>query len=263
MSIEPAPGERAMASLRSLTPARVGLGRRGTSLPTDALLRLRTDQIQAAASVRAPLDVDALVAQVRQTGAEVLVVNTLAADREDYLKHPDRGRTLAADSREQLHRLATDPAWDVVFVISEGLSTEAAQTHAAGLLAATREALFTRDPDLRIAPVVIAPRARVGLLNDVGAAIGARIAVILLGERPGLSSSDGLSAYLEFGPREDLTDADRNCISNIRPGGLDQRQAAANLASLVLASSSSELSGVGLKVEFAARPAVGVTPRSV
>ena len=256
MTIEPADDESAWSRLSALTHARVGLGREGSSLPTAALLKLRSDQIQAAASVHAPFDTAMVVAQLREAGIGALTADTLAVDREDYLRHPDHGRTLTDDSRAELRSQAASPPWDVTFIVSDGLSTQAAQSHAAEAIIATRQALMAQDQQIQIAPVVVVPLARVGLLNDAGAAMGARVAVILLGERPGLSGADSLSAYLEFDPRAGLTDADRNCISNIRPKGLDVKQAASNLAALITESRAQEISGVDLKVEFGTNAAI-------
>lgn len=237
------------AALASLTHARVGLGRRGSSLPTDALLRLRSDQIHAAASVHAPFDAAGMVEVLRAAGVEAVLVRTTAEDREAFLTHPGRGRTLSDDSRDGLCAMAVEPAWDVLLIISDGLSTEAVMSHALPVAINVIEQL--RQQGLSVAPVVVAASARVGLLNDAGAAIGARAAAILLGERPGLSSADSLGAYLEVNPHAGLTDADRNCISNIRPGGLDPVQAAENLTTLICEALRQEVSGTGLKIEYA------------
>lgn len=231
------------SQLQGLTHARVGLGRSGTSLPTEQLLRLRADQITASASVHAQFDLGSMREQL--LGVDVLEVSTLATDRGDYLRHPDHGRTLSQESRDLLRAHADD--WDVAFILSDGLSTEAAQRNAVPTLRATLDAL---GPQMRIAPIVLAPFARVGLLNDAGAALGARCAVILLGERPGLSAADSLGAYLEHDPRPGATDADRNCISNIRRRGLDPQRAGAKLAWLITQSLAIGRSGTTLKAEY-------------
>lgn len=235
--------------LRAATHARVGLGRSGSSMPTQALLQLRADQLHAAAAVHAPFDIDLMTSALRDHGLAYTTVRTRAVDRQDYLKHPDHGRALDDRSREHLNCLANDPPWDVALLISDGLSTEAAVAHAAPVAARTIELLA--EQGLSVAPVIIAPNARVGLLNDVGDAIGARVVAILLGERPGLSSADSLGAYVEFSPRPGLTDADRNCISNIRADGLDPEHAGAQLAMVITQALRQELSGTGLKLELA------------
>ncbi len=241
------------AILRSTTNARVGLGRSGTSLPTSELLALRADHLRARQAVLADFDPDAVVAQLADRGIRVTTAQTLATDRADYLRHPGRGRRLTEASRDQLAALRrAEGPWDVVFMISDGLSHEAAARSSAMVVATTLDHLERR---LRVAPVIVVERARVGLLSDVGAAVGARLAVILLGERPGLSATDGLSAYLEFAPGEGRTDADRNCISNIRPaGGLPLPEAGRRLARLIAASLQQELSGTGLKIELGDPP---------
>lgn len=230
--------------MSDLTPARVGLGRTGVSLPTLHMLAMAADHALARDAVHAPFDADALQEDLATRGITSMVVTTRAHDRAEYLRHPGAGRMLSDLSRDDLMRRADD--WDVALLVSDGLSATAAVRHAADLV----EALLSHLPGLRVAPVVIASLGRVGLLNDAGAALGARCAAIILGERPGLSAPDGLSLYFEVGPRPGLTDADRNCISNIRPGGLPLEQAAISAATLIQAGLRDGISGVGLKVEY-------------
>lgn len=240
------------ALLRPATPARVGLGRSGSSLPTAELLALRAAHLQARQAVLADFDAQAIVADLAARGVPAVLAQTMAADRSDYLLHPARGRQLTASSRSDLAALRQERPWDVVLIISDGLSPEAAIHHGAEVATALLAGL---PGNILAAPVVVAPRGRVGLVSDVGSAAGARLAVILLGERPGLSAIDGLSAYLEYDPRPGRTDADRNCISNIRPaGGLAPVEAGRRLAELVTASLERRLSGTGLKVELGGGP---------
>lgn len=221
--------------------ARIGLGRSGVSLPTDQLLTMQADLALARDAVHAPFEVDRLTAELAGFGC--VVVSTMAHDRADYLRRPDRGRQLSPTSEADLRGLAQGA--DLALIVSDGLSATAANLHAVPFVRA-----LLADLALRVSPVVIAPLARVGLLNEVGAALGARSAAIVLGERPGSSAPDSLSVYFEMSPAAGLTDADRNCISNIRPGGLPIGVAAAQAAALITAGLRSGLSGTGLKVEY-------------
>ena len=226
--------------LRALTPARVGLGRSGPGQTTDDVLAFALDHARARDAVHAALDVDALATAVEGLGHEVLRAASAAPDRRTYLLRPDLGRTLAPGSD-----LATDGPSDLAIVLADGLSAQAVQAHAAPLLAA----LAPRLRGLALAPVTIAVQARVALGDAVGQALRARAVLVLIGERPGLSSPDSLGAYLTFDPRPGRTDAERNCISNIRPEGLGYEAAARRLAWLVSEALSRRLTGVGLKDE--------------
>ncbi|MCW2583157.1 MAG: eutC [Klenkia sp.] len=232
--------------LRSATRARVALGRAGDGLPTARLLEFRAAHAAARDAVHSPLDVPALVASLADTGLEVLEVASAAPDRATYLQRPDLGRQLSGD--------ATLPAgeYDLALVIADGLSPLAVSEHAAGTVAAVLERL----PGWTIAPLVVATQARVALGDPIGAALGARIVVVLVGERPGLSSADSLGLYLTFGPRSGRADSERNCISNVRPPhGLGYAQAADTLVALLQASRQLGASGVVLKDEGVALPA--------
>ncbi len=223
-----------------LTTARVGLGRSGVSLPTSVQLAMAADHARARDAVHAQFDVAGLQHALREVGC--VVAATRAADRGTYLRRPDLGRVLADSSRAELAAL---PACDLAVLVSDGLSATAANRHAAPLVTELCRLL----PGLRVS-VVVVPLARVGLLNDAGAALRARAAAIILGERPGLSAPDSLSFYFEVAPRDGLTDADRNCVSNIRPDGLPVATAAAQAAALIEAGLVAGLSGTLLKVEL-------------
>lgn len=230
-------------TLRRLTPARLALGRSGDALPTAEVLRFAAAHALARDAVHVPLDVPALADALVAGGWPAPVpVHSRAADRATYLRRPDLGRRLAEADAACLTR--AEPPPDLALVIGDGLSAVAAQRHAAPLLHALREAL---GEALRLAPPVIASQARVALADEIGERLGARAVLILLGERPGLSSPDSLGAYLTFDPRIGRHDAQRNCVSNIRPEGLPPATAAARLAWLVRESLRRELSGVGLK----------------
>jgi len=230
---------------RSATPARLALGRAGAGMPTDETLRFGWAHAMARDAIHAALDVDALEAALRHDGWQTAQVRSRAEDRATYLRRPDLGRQLDAGDADRLRAGASAPA-DVCFVIGDGLSSLAVARHAAPLLAALRPHL---PPDTRFAPVVIATQARVALADEVAELFGATLSVMLIGERPGLSSPDSLGIYLTHAPRKGRHDAERNCISNVRPEGLSYELAAFKLTWLMREALRRGLSGVGLKDE--------------
>lgn len=240
--LEPQPADP-WSVLRRHTPARIGLGRAGTSLPTAEVLRFAAAHAQARDAVHVPLDVPALAAVLAADGWQTLQARSRAPTREDYLRRPDWGRRLDDGSAAALRAAAAGPV-DLTIVVADGLSATATQQHAVPLLRALREAL---SGTLAIAPLVIATQSRVALADEVGELLQARLALILLGERPGLSSPDSLGAYLTHGPRVGCTDTQRNCISNIRPQGLAPEAAARRIAWLLKESLRRGLSGTALK----------------
>jgi len=228
--------------LRRHTAARVALGRAGVSLPTGELLRFGVAHAQARDAVHLPLDADALCATLQQAGWPALQVHSAAPDRATYLLRPDLGRRLDEAS---MARLADQPGgFDVQLVVGDGLSSLAVSRHAAPLIAEVRA---QAPPAWTFGPVVVARQARVALGDPVGELLKARLVVMLIGERPGLSSPDSLGAYLTWAPRRGRSDAERNCISNVRPEGLPYAQAARKLVWLAGESRRLQLSGVGLK----------------
>lgn len=241
------------ALLRRHTAARIALGRAGDGLPTAPLLQFQAAWAQARDSLKATLDVDGLCGRLEPLGLGVVRVRSQAADAAEYLKRPDLGRRLHPD-----HDLVKGD-WDAVFVIGDGLSVRAVESHAVPLL----ERTLKRLGGWRIGPVVVASRARVALADEVGATLGVPMTVILIGERPGLSSPDSLGAYLTWNPGPGRQNADRNCISNIRPDGLALDVAACKLAWLMAEARRLRLTGVGLKdaapdpLPEAERPALG------
>ncbi|MCG2577239.1 ethanolamine ammonia-lyase subunit EutC [Dechloromonas sp. XY25] len=247
-------------ALRVLTPARIALGRAGCALPTGEVLRFGLAHAQARDAVHLPLDIARLEAELTAAGFASRRVHSAAPDRRTYLLRPDLGRQLRADDRETLLAAASSPA-DVCFVIADGLSAQAVQSHAVPLLQAfhARSAGRWTTP-----PVVIAEQGRVALGDEVGECLRARLVVVLIGERPGLSSPDSLGVYLTYGPQRGRTDGERNCISNVRPEGLPCDAAAARLVWLVEAALQRGTTGVALKDESemaaiadAAAPAAG------
>ncbi|HEY3567822.1 MAG TPA: ethanolamine ammonia-lyase subunit EutC [Thermoanaerobaculia bacterium] len=229
--------------LAALTPARVALGRAGSGLPTRELLRFELAHAQARDAVGEALDATSLRAELLVTGLPVLHVTSRAADRRTYLQRPDLGRRLDEASAREL--AAAGGTSDLAVVIADGLSALAVLRYAAPTVAA----LLPLLDGLRIAPLVLATQGRVALADEVGALLGARLALILLGERPGLSSPDSLGAYLTFAPRVGCLDSQRNCVSNIRSEGLPPDRAARKLAWLIREALRRELTGVGLTDE--------------
>ena len=238
----------AWQELRRHTPARIALGRVGSSMPTDEVLRFGWAHAQAQDAVHRPLAPDDWCDALARDGLEVLRVASRAGDRRRYLLRPDLGRRLDAASAAQLaeRRSAAGaaPAPDLVIVVGDGLSSLATDRHAPALIHALRPRL---PGAWRLGPVVVATQARVALGDEVGELLNARIVVVLIGERPGLSSPDSLGIYLTFAPRVGRTDAQRNCISNVRPEGLTIAAAAAKLAWLLDAAARLGASGVELK----------------
>ena len=230
-------------ALRRHTPARIALGRAGTSLPTAELLRFAAAHAMARDAVQVPLDAAALATQLRAEGWASHEVQSRAITRDVYLRRPDQGRRLGIESAERLRAAAAAPA-DAAIVLGDGLSAVAVQRHALPLLRALRSAL---GGALTLAPITIAIQARVALGDEIGALLGARLVLMLVGERPGLSSPDSLGAYLTHAPRVGCTDAQRNCVSNIRPGGLAFDAAAQRIAWLMREALRRRLTGVALK----------------
>ncbi len=220
--------------LRSFTPARVALGQTGHSLPTAELLRFQLDHARARDAVRQPLDPGVL-------GIPHVLLRSGAADRTTYLRRPDLGRTLSEKSRVLLEK----GDYDAAIVIVDGLSAPAVHHHAAGLLEALLPRL--REEGWRLAPFTVVLQGRVAIGDEIGALLGAQQVVVLIGERPGLTSPDSLGVYLTWNPRPGRTDAERNCISNVRTEGISYANAAHKLYFLMREARTRKLSGVSLK----------------
>ncbi len=237
--------------LAALTPARVALGHTGPALPTARHLELQLAHARARDAVWHRLDAAALADALGADGRAVLRVRSAARDRREYLERPDLGRRLAdADAAALAAHAAPGAAgggWDVAFVVGDGLAALAAERHAPALLRLLRARLGGDADGWRVAPVVVAEQARVALGDAVGAALGARMVAVLLGERPGMSAPDSLGVYVTWAPRPGRTDAERNCVSNVRPEGLPYERAADTLAWLLRAARARRLTGVGLR----------------
>lgn len=242
-------------ALRRFTDARIALGRAGGSLPTRALLEFQLAHAQARDAVARDLDFDALEAALDARGWTALRLRSAAPDRRGYIQRPDLGRILAPESKALLEDQASGAAHesDVVFVLADGLSAIALERHAAPLLERVLPALDANG--WRLAPLCLVQHGRVAVGDEVGSLLNAAMSVVLIGERPGLSSPDSLGIYLTWNPLPGCTNAQRNCISNVRPQGLDYARAAHQLLHLMGASRRLRLSGVALKDEAPTLPA--------
>ena len=262
-------------ALRQFTPARIGLGRTGVSLPTGAQLEFQQAHAQARDAVHRPLDVEVLCTEIEALGLISLALHSAAATRTIYLQRPDLGRRLGTASRQQLDVARAERhargvrRFDIAFAVVDGLSALAVQRHSEPLLAEVLALLHPpadgaaapAEPPWTIAPVAVVEQGRVAVGDDIGELLDSRIVVVLIGERPGLSSPDSLGIYFTWAPRPGRHDAERNCISNVRPEGLGYREAAARLVYLLSEARARGLTGVDLKdesgsdsVAMAARP---------
>jgi ethanolamine ammonia-lyase small subunit len=243
--IEDAP--QIAARLKAMTPARVGLGRTGVSQRTRDLLDFQRSHAQARDAVQAKLESASLAAEIVEVvrglqSMQVIRLQSAASDRATYLQRPDLGRKLSDVSRETLAKLTRDP-FDLVLIVADGLSALAIERHVPLLL----KELLPLLADWRLAPIAIVEQGRVAIGDEIGALLGAAVSVVLIGERPGLSSPDSLGAYITWNPRPGRTDAERNCISNIRIEGLSYTQAAHQLRDCLLTARQRQLTGVALK----------------
>lgn len=245
--------------LKGFTPARIGLGRAGVSLPTAAQLDFQLAHAQARDAVHRPLKVPALCSDIEALGLEAVPLHSAATTRAIYLQRPDLGRRLGDASRQQLEARRAErqangiAAFDLAFAVIDGLSALAVQRHTAPLLAEVLALLNASPsqgaPRWTIAPAAVVEQGRVAVGDDIGELLDARIVVVLIGERPGLSSPDSLGLYVTWAPQAGRNDAERNCISNVRPEGLGYQDAAARLVYLLEQARMRRLTGVGLKDE--------------
>jgi ethanolamine ammonia-lyase small subunit len=242
--------------LRQFTAARIALGRAGVSQPTRPQLAFQLAHARARDAVHLALDVPQLLQDLENEGItradDCLVLDSAAGDRLHYLQHPDSGRRLDGASRERLKavpRPSQERMHDLALVVADGLSALAVARHAAPLLVAVRRQIAAEN--WSTAPLAIVRQGRVAVGDEVGELLGARVSVLLIGERPGLSSPDSLGIYLTWMPAPGLTDANRNCISNVRTEGLSYEEAAFKVHYLVKQMHKLQLSGVLLKDESA------------
>ncbi len=244
-------------ALKQFTAARIALGRSGNSVPTKQLLDFQLDHARAIDAVHKALDVPSLVAQLQQSkviqqlvSEAPLQLNTKASDRMVYLQRPDFGRQLSDSGWQHLEalRATSNTAYDLSIVIADGLSSTAIQRHAVPMLEQLLGEL-QQDPkhSWSLAPISVVTQGRVAVADDVGECLKAKITMILVGERPGLSSPDSMGIYLTWNPKRGAKDSSRNCISNIRPEGLNYPQASHKAFFLLSEALSLKLSGIGLK----------------
>ncbi|CAI8941778.1 ethanolamine ammonia-lyase subunit EutC [Pseudomonas fluorescens] len=235
--------------LRRLTPARIALGRTGTSLPTSAQLDFQFAHAQARDAVHLPFDHAGLSAQLNERGRESLLLHSAAVDRNSYLQRPDLGRKLSEESAQALREYAAahPGGVDLAIVVADGLSALAVHRHTLPFLTRLEEQMSADGWSM--APVVLVEQGRVAVGDEIGQLLGAKMLVMLIGERPGLSSPDSLGLYFTYNPKIGLTDAYRNCISNVRLEGLSYGMAAHRLLYLMREACRRQLSGVNLKDE--------------
>jgi ethanolamine ammonia-lyase small subunit len=250
---------RSLMDLRELTPARVGLGRAGVSMPTEALLDFTLAHARARDAVHACFDFSGMIAGLNDLGLEALNVCSRASERTDYLRRPDLGRILDQASQRLLvsHTTGVCP---LAIVVGDGLSPPAVNAHAIQLVRSLIPRLAFDGIEINRA--VVARAARVGLGDEIGEIFGARMMVMLIGERPGLSTPDSLGAYLTYAPKVGRTDAERNCVSNIHGAGLGYDEAAFKIAWLIREGLARELTGIALKDQSGERMPPAVTTRS-
>jgi len=225
-------------ALVAYTPARVALGRVGNGLPTARVLEFQLAHARARDAVHAAFDARCVADELAIPGT--LLLDTLAQNRESYLLSPDAGRRLDAPSRTKLQ----NGRFDAALVIADGLSATAIHRHGARLA----RLILAGHSELNWTPVTIVTGGRVAIGDEIAQALGAELCVVLIGERPGLSAADSIGIYVTFRPRSGVTtDAERNCISNVRPGGLALEDAAHRLSWLLAEARRLRLTGVELK----------------
>jgi len=233
-------------TLRQHTDARIGLGRTGVSLPTREQLAFQLDHAKARDAVHLPLDEDNLQLQLEEHGFEVFRLKSRVRNRQEYLQRPDFGRRLSAKSAQLLQKYANEKSnSDTLIIIADGLSSTAIASHAIPMV--NRIAAGLNAEGFRAGPICIVSQGRVAVADEVGELLKAKSVILIIGERPGLSSPDSLGIYYTFAPKVGLTDAARNCISNIRPQGLSYDEATHKLMFLFTESHRRKLSGVQLK----------------
>jgi ethanolamine ammonia-lyase small subunit len=235
--------------LRRLTPARIALGRSGTSMPTGAQLDFQYAHAQARDAVHLAFDHAGLSTQLAEAGRASLLLHSAASDRHSYLQRPDLGRKLSEHSAQTLrdYAAAHPGGVDLAVVVADGLSALAVHRHTLPFLARMEEQ--TQAEGWSLSPVILVEQGRVAVADEIGQLLGAKMVVILIGERPGLSSPDSLGLYFTYNPKVGLTDAYRNCISNVRLEGLSYGMAAHRLLYLMREACRRQLSGVNLKDE--------------
>jgi ethanolamine ammonia-lyase small subunit len=236
---------RKWAALRAATPARIGLPKAGSAVTTGCNLAFQLAHAEARDAVHDALNPLLLVESLQSRGLATIRLHSAACDRRTYLLRPDLGRRLDDSSAIRLASFSGD--YDVAFVIADGLSARAVMSHAIPLLDEALPA-FRRD-SWKVGPISVVEQGRVAIGDEIAQILRAKLVVVLIGERPGLTSPDSLGVYLTFAPRVGRTDAERNCLSNIRPAGMPYAEAAQRLAHLCNEARRRMLTGIGLKDE--------------
>ena len=234
--------------LQNYTPARIARGRTGHSIPTSELLKFQADHAQARDAVYSELDIATLNDFITQSlNLQVVNLKSEVKNRSQYLQRPDLGRTLSQESREELIGMNSSEL-DICFVIADGLSADALNQNALPILQNLVPKLI--EINYKIAPVCIVKQGRVAIADEIGFLLKSEIVVILIGERPGLTSPNSMGAYITFHPHVGMTDESRNCVSNIRQEGMDFQMATDKIFYLLKTMKSKKISGVNLKDEF-------------
>lgn len=250
--------ENPWSVLREYTDARIGLGRAGVSIPTTESLNFQLAHAQAQDAVHLPLDVETVIEQLENTNLAFnqeqeiftpILLHSQAVNRTTYLQRPDLGRRLDKKSIEILKKVNTlkNEKYDLSIVVVDGLSSLAIKENAAIFIKKLVEELNIDSQDWNLAPITIVQQGRVAIGDEVGQILNSKTTIVLIGERPGLSSPDSMGLYLTYNPKVGLTDESRNCISNIRIEGLSYEEAIKKAMYLLKESRRLELSGVNLK----------------
>jgi ethanolamine ammonia-lyase small subunit len=232
-----------LQALKAFTPARIGLGRIGSGIPLKAFQEFKLAHAHARDAVYSELDVDGLKAGLEQFCLPLITLHSAAAYREQYLQRPDLGRKLDEASAEEIKNYHLP--CDVAIIIADGLSATAVNSNTNQLLQLLVPML--RSVKLGLAPITLVKQGRVAIGDEIAYALGAKLCLILIGERPGLSAADSVGAYITYAPKPVLTDESRNCISNIRPRGLNSAAAAKKIFYIIQEAFKSKLTGIGLK----------------
>ncbi|ASU34033.1 ethanolamine ammonia-lyase subunit EutC [Mucilaginibacter xinganensis] len=232
-----------LALLREFTAARIAIGRVGNSIPLKQSMEFKLAHAHARDAVYSVLDIEGLTQKFHPFRLPVLHLHSQATSRQKFLKRPDLGRKLSEESKEQFTEPIT--SFGVAIIIADGLSATAVNENAPGLLKLLIPMLDAAK--ISVAPLCLVEQARVAIGDDIGHGLNAKLSVLLIGERPGLSSADSMGAYLTYDPKPGLTDESRNCISNIRKGGLNYKQAAGKIFYLINEAFKRKISGVNLK----------------
>lgn len=232
--------------LRRFTDARIALGRCGASLPLNAVLNLRMAHAQARDAVHMGLDMELLTGQLNQMGLSSLILQSGASDRSTYLTRPDLGRRLDSVSRSLVMEKRLGEGVDLVLVVGDGLSARAISENALPFIERFHQ-MSARFYSLRVGPICLVQNCRVATGDEIGELLGAKMVAMLIGERPGLSSPNSMGVYLTYGPRVGTSDESRNCISNVREGGLTVEQGVRKLAYLIEEAGRLQKTGVQLK----------------